>query len=152
MRLADSFQIAFILLLFIPDLMFLPKVVPTLSMKMQCMVAVIVICPYVFLFLAAYVDPGYVSRARLDFYGSLYPYDHTLYLPNQICVTCRLPKPPRSKHCSLCGYCVARLDHHCVFINGCVGYGNQHWFLLLLLSTAILTSAGAWLGGNTVST
>jgi hypothetical protein len=126
--------------------MFLPSVLPTLSRAGQVYTIFVVFCPYMFLFLSCYVDPGYILNDTLDLHGSLYPYDHTLFLPGQMCSTCRLPKPPRSKHCSICGFCVAKADHHCVFINGCVGYGNQHWFLLLLLSTAILTSTGAWLG------
>jgi hypothetical protein len=128
--------------------MSLPRILPTLSLSMQLLTIPIVLCPYIFLVLASYVDPGYITRENVDFYGSLYPYDHTLYVPDQVCTTCRLPKPPRSKHCSLCGHCIARLDHHCIFINGCVGYGNHHWFLLLLFSTAILTTAGTWLGGG----
>jgi palmitoyltransferase len=38
------------------------------------------------------------------------------------------------------------MDHHCIFINNCVGAGNHHWFLLLLLSTGILTLYGGILG------
>ncbi len=131
----------------IPELIFLPRVLPSLGAEIQLCSAIIVLLPYVFLFLASFVDPGYVLKTTLNFHGSLYPYDHALYLPGQICKTCNVPKPARSKHCSICGFCVAKADHHCIFINGCVGYGNQHWFLLLLLSTAILTSAGALLGG-----
>jgi len=131
----------------IPEIMFLPKVLPTLSLKAEVLVTVVVLCPYIFLYLSAAVDPGYVLKDNLDVHGSLYPYDHNLFVPGHICKTCRQAKPARSKHCSVCGYCVSKADHHCVFINGCVGYGNHHWFLLLLFTTAILTSTGAWLGG-----
>jgi hypothetical protein len=106
----------------------------------------VITAPYVFLFLSSYVDPGYITRDKLDVHGALYPYDHTLYQLGQMCRTCDQLKPPRSKHCSICGYCVSKLDHHCIFINGCVGYGNAHWFILLLLSTGILTTMGSYLG------
>jgi len=77
---------------------------------------------------------------------SRYPYDYTVFHPGAACRTCRLPKPARSKHCSVCKRCVARADHHCIFINNCVGARNTHYFLLLLLSTAVLTLYGAAVG------
>ncbi|KJR85316.1 DHHC zinc finger domain protein [Sporothrix schenckii 1099-18] len=102
--------------------------------------------PYVFLYLAAYTDPGTVSMGSLKHHLSLYPYDYGLFHPGARCYTCNLLKPPRSKHCPVCKRCIGRLDHHCIFINNCVGVGNHHWFLLLLLSTAFLASYGGWMG------
>ncbi|RDL36994.1 uncharacterized protein BP5553_04427 [Venustampulla echinocandica] len=43
------------------------------------------------------------------------------------------------------------MDHHCIFINNCVGYGNQHWFLLLLLSTATLITYASYIGYSLLS-
>jgi palmitoyltransferase len=102
--------------------------------------------PYIFLYLSASTDPGFITPLTHPQHMSLYPYDHINYHPSISCSTCNLPKPARSKHCSLCNRCVARSDHHCIFINGCVGYGNTHWFILLLISTSTLVVAGAHLG------
>ncbi|KAM4533346.1 palmitoyltransferase ZDHHC23-B [Odontesthes bonariensis] len=49
------------------------------------------------------------------------------------CPTCRVARPPRAGHCRMCGVCVLRLDHHCVWINSCVGQANHRSFLLTLL-------------------
>ncbi|XP_068199881.1 palmitoyltransferase ZDHHC23-B [Antennarius striatus] len=49
------------------------------------------------------------------------------------CSVCRVVRPPRAGHCRICGVCVLRLDHHCVWINSCVGQTNHRSFLLLLL-------------------
>ncbi|XP_066502115.1 palmitoyltransferase ZDHHC23-B [Hoplias malabaricus] len=49
------------------------------------------------------------------------------------CTVCRVVKPPRAGHCRICGACVLRLDHHCVWINSCVGQANHCSFLLMLL-------------------
>lgn len=30
------------------------------------------------------------------------------------CGKCNAPKPPRAHHCSACGVCVLKMDHHCI--------------------------------------
>jgi len=38
----------------------------------------------------------------------------------RMCKYCRKPKPPRAHHCSSCGVCVLRMDHHCPFAVNCM--------------------------------
>ncbi len=106
----------------------------------------VITLPYVFLYLSAFSDPGFITPANIGHHMSQYPYDFTLFYPGVSCRTCTTPKPARSKHCPTCKGCIARLDHHCIFINNCVGAGNHHWFMLLLLSTGLLTLYGSMLG------
>lgn len=49
------------------------------------------------------------------------------------CPVCMVVRPPRAGHCRICGVCVLRLDHHCVWINNCVGQANHRTFLLTLV-------------------
>ncbi|XP_034025323.1 palmitoyltransferase ZDHHC23 [Thalassophryne amazonica] len=49
------------------------------------------------------------------------------------CPVCRVVRPPRAGHCRICSVCVLRLDHHCVWINSCVGQANHCSFLLTLV-------------------
>lgn len=37
------------------------------------------------------------------------------------------------KHCAVCGFCVGRMDHHCVWLNNCVGCGNHRRFVAFVL-------------------
>ncbi|KAM6448079.1 palmitoyltransferase ZDHHC23 isoform 1-T2 [Liasis olivaceus] len=55
------------------------------------------------------------------------------------CTKCQLVKPARAGHCRICGRCVKRLDHHCVWINNCVGEQNHQAFILALF-VFLLTS------------
>ncbi|KAI2618557.1 zf-DHHC-domain-containing protein [Hypomontagnella submonticulosa] len=143
--------IFFILLLSIGEYMYLPGVWPRLSIMHKLLGSISIILPYLFLYLSAAGDPGVITPASHSRYMSHYPYDFALFHPGVTCRTCGLLKPPRSKHCSVCKRCVHKMDHHCVFINNCVGYGNQHYFILLLLSTAVLTTYGGILGLTVIS-
>ncbi|KAF3761492.1 zf-DHHC-domain-containing protein [Cryphonectria parasitica EP155] len=138
--------IFYIVLLFGGEALFIPTVWPLLSATQRLTVTIFIACPYIFLWLSATSDPGYITPENHTFQMAQYPFDFAMFHPGAHCRTCQLLKPARSKHCSICKHCIAKSDHHCIFINNCVGAGNLHWFILLLLSTAVLLTYGTCLG------
>ncbi|KAG8390602.1 hypothetical protein BUALT_Bualt01G0100600 [Buddleja alternifolia] len=53
------------------------------------------------------------------------------------CDKCSAHKPPRAHHCRVCRTCVLRMDHHCVWINNCVGHRNYKSFLVLVFYATV---------------
>lgn len=48
------------------------------------------------------------------------------------CDKCLIIKPDRAHHCSVCGTCVLKMDHHCPWVNNCVNFTNYKYFVLFL--------------------
>jgi len=50
----------------------------------------------------------------------------------RFCIKCGCVKPDRAHHCSVCGHCVLKFDHHCPWVNNCINYCNYKHFILFL--------------------
>lgn len=94
---------------------------------------------------ACSTDPGIVTSKNVDGLIEIYPWDNQIFASTR-CTSCDLVKPARSKHCSLCKVCVAKFDHHCIWINNCVGVGNHKWFLMFLFWHLLICLYGCALG------
>ncbi|CAF1978368.1 unnamed protein product [Rotaria magnacalcarata] len=62
------------------------------------------------------------------------------------CLKCGVMKPPRAHHCKVCQKCVVRYDHHCPWINNCVGYQNHVHFLLFCIYMAMIAAYATIVG------
>ena len=80
--------------------------------------------------IAARKDPGYVQKSNVISFVKLNQYFNTEFL----CPKCEVLRPNGAKHCSICNKCVDRYDHHCQWLNNCVGIGNHFSFYLYLIS------------------
>ncbi|XP_063502260.1 palmitoyltransferase ZDHHC4 isoform X3 [Symphalangus syndactylus] len=90
--------------------------------------------------LTCVTNPGIITKANELLFLHVYEFDEVMFPKNVRCSTCDLRKPARSKHCSVCNWCVHRFDHHCVWVNNCIGAWNIRYFLIYLLT---LTASAA---------
>ncbi|OMJ88987.1 hypothetical protein SteCoe_8901 [Stentor coeruleus] len=57
---------------------------------------------------------------------------------NRYCNFCKSPVSSiRSKHCMKCNRCTSIFDHHCKFVNNCVGEKNYVYFAKLIVAVEI---------------
>ena len=75
---------------------------------------------------AMYHGPGYVPLEWTPMKAT-----DQKYL--QFCSVCNGFKSPRAHHCRSCGRCVIKMDHHCPWINNCVGHENHATFTRFVL-------------------
>ena len=80
-----------------------------------------------FFSMAACKEPGYLRNDSVNFMDMLNVVDST-----QLCPDCVTIRTSRSRHCSVCGHCIERFDHHCPWINNCVGLKNHNAFFMYL--------------------
>lgn len=151
---ANPSQFFFLGLVTASAALFLPPTWPYLTLPQKLLALILLACPYLFTYLCQRSGPSaphLISHTTNARHLAHYPFDHILYHPGNTCRTCELPKPARSKHCSLCRTCVARSDHHCIWVNNCVGLGNYKWFLALLLTTSLMLFYASYLAYTTLA-
>ncbi|NWI65817.1 ZDHC4 palmitoyltransferase, partial [Todus mexicanus] len=93
--------------------------------------------------LCSRADPGIITKSNHAALVKVYAYDGVLFQKGVVCPTCDTEKPARSKHCSFCSGCVHRFDHHCVWVNNCIGAFNAGYFFLYLLTLTAMAAAVA---------
>ncbi|KOS43262.1 hypothetical protein ACN38_g5831 [Penicillium nordicum] len=85
-------------------------------------------------------DPGYVPKVssrnqQREIVRELF--EQWKFDEENFCIPCMTRKPLRSRHCRRCGRCVAKHDHHCPWIDNCVGANNLRHFVLYIVSLEV---------------
>ncbi|XP_048876694.1 palmitoyltransferase ZDHHC12-B isoform X1 [Brienomyrus brachyistius] len=106
-------------------------------------------------FAVSLMDPGFVLSEDSDAKFSFNEEQHGMIIPSakslrqRRCIHCMVQQPMRAKHCQTCQHCVRRYDHHCPWIENCVGERNHRWFVLYLAVQLLVLVWGlhmAWSG------
>ena len=62
---------------------------------------------------------------------------HGIEISTAYCAICKKYVDPTSKHCGQCHRCVVGFDHHCKWLNMCIGKINYKYFIILLFAVLI---------------
>ncbi|XP_043914638.1 palmitoyltransferase ZDHHC12 [Protopterus annectens] len=102
-------------------------------------------------FLVSLMDPGYVLTDPEVKVGLNEEQEEMIPHASKAirlrrCGYCTLQQPMRAKHCQSCQHCVRRYDHHCPWIENCVGERNHRFFIIYLAVQLIVLLWGFQLG------
>ena len=94
----------------------------------------LIISLFILFFLANYSDPGFLEAK--DDMTWLQMVEKKIYI-NEYCPYCRVKKTNKVKHCHVCKKCINGFDHHCNWIDNCVGENNKVIFLIFVSTTLL---------------
>lgn len=105
---------------------YLPLLPQTVFYALATLYILFLTLVFVFWFKASVIDP---SDPRI--YGKKNVFDSTHVM--NYCKICKSMVLQDSKHCAKCDKCVEAFDHHCDWLNNCVGRRNYTMFFLVTL-------------------
>lgn len=102
---------------------------------------------WTFFYLIHFSDPGYIKQdtdeyrqllKKITFQAQHLQQSDWNKTFSRLCHSCKTVKPLRASHCKICNRCVLAFDHHCPYVQNCVGYKNRPYFFFFVLSFTIL--------------
>lgn len=138
-----TFIISIILVLGLPAVFFGRIAVDlwyTLSPAVPIIAAYLTLLVWSSMLKTAFAEPGILpTQLDSDAQDSVHR-DITLrdgLVTVKYCDICHIFRPPRASHCRLCNSCVDGIDHHCSFLNICIGRRNYPSFLTFCTITTL---------------
>lgn len=123
-------------------LLVIPSITPSLWPPLFAVLISLFIVHVVSHLTALLLDPADVELRKLKCTSTAVPeFDrskHAHVIENGRCHLCNIKTSgPRTKHCSVCNKCVGRFDHHCKWLNHCIGGRNYVPFLVCVVSAVL---------------
>ena len=104
--------------------------------KIICIVFLVIFHFFLLLFLFTYFKVIFSNPGKPPLYWGFS--EDPEQRKRRFCMICNNFKPERCHHCSTCQQCVLVMDHHCQWLNNCIGFKNRKIFILLLMYSFIL--------------
>ena len=86
-------------------------------------------------FLMVFRNPGFIGQTDETFQSLLESNE-----PELLCPECEVKRTQRSIHCVICGKCVDVYDHHCPWVDNCIGVNNHLNFMAFIISVFVSMS------------
>ncbi|KHN76661.1 putative palmitoyltransferase ZDHHC1 [Toxocara canis] len=64
---------------------------------------------------------------------------HLHVIENLYCNICLITVDASCKHCRKCNKCISGFDHHCKWLNNCIGAANYRLFVVLVASACLIS-------------
>ncbi|KAK9503397.1 hypothetical protein O3M35_009956 [Rhynocoris fuscipes] len=123
-------------------LLVIPSITPSLWPPLFAVLISLFIIHIIAHLTALLLDPADIELRKLKCSSLAVPeFDRTKHahvIENGRCHLCNIKTSgPRTKHCSVCNKCVGRFDHHCKWLNHCIGGRNYVAFLVCVVSAVL---------------
>lgn len=128
----------------------IPTFQPIVQLPLYATITILVFIHVLSHIAALVIDPADVELRRISTSKVVPEFDRSKHLhviENGRCHLCNIKtSSQRTKHCAVCNKCVEKFDHHCKYLNQCVGKRNYVPFLMCVVSAVaavlvILTAA-----------
>ena len=99
------------------------------------------------IFLSFYIyiifsNPGVITKKNNDTWIDIINSGKNI---SKMCPYCMVEQGKFSKHCFICHKCIEVFDHHCHWINNCVGHLNKPIFMAFIISLLITLGVNSFI-------